>query len=625
MNAGWKAGAGFRVHVILSLAMLVVIVVVAGTYPGSKASGAAATAIPKVTAMAQVTHDGLRKTGLIADDEHLYVTEWPGASRVIAKIAVPGGQRTVITEVAGKVASTASSATASSSYLTNAKFSKSGSSYAATEKSSSIRLSNLGVLDVSPDGKTLLVASKASRTGDDEFWTMPLKAGTPERVGDLSGRDADWSVDGKDLAYGKGSVLYLTDSAGSEAHALYGANGSVFAPRFSPDGQRIRFSVSNAEENTTSLWEVGRDGSNPHELLTGWPYKTTACCGSWTADGRYYIFQATQTLPNTTTIITALWAMDGVDVNAAPAQLTGAPMSFGNVFPARDNKNIWAIGVQPAGEVVKYDPRAKKYVPVLAGVSATDLDFSADDKWVTYVTVPDGALWRSRANGTERLQLTPAGERAALPHWSPDGKQIAYVSMQPGDSWKISLVPTAGGKAEPILSEDGSQIDANWSPDGMRLMFGDFAHDAGGLSIRVLDLKTHATTIIPGSKGLFSPRWSPDGRYIAALSPDNTALMLFDFNTQAWSKWLAEQGTVNYPVWSADSKYLYFDDFVSGAESIRRVKVGESEPQLVFELGAIERYPGQLGLWTGRAADGSWMFVRDRSTQEVYQLSMELP
>ncbi len=187
------------------------------------------------------------------------------------------------------------------------------------------------------------------------------------------------------------------------------------------------------------------------------------------------------------------------------------------------------------------------------------------------------------------------------------------------------MVSAGGGTSQEILAERGSQIDANWSPDGTRLMFGDFAHDAGGLSIRILDFNTHKTETIPGSEGLFSPRWSPDGRYIVALSPDNTTLRLFDFESKKWSNWLTEPaGTVNYPVWSADSEYLYFDDLINGDESIRRVKVGESQPELVFVLGTIDRYPGGLGNWTGRAADGSWMFVRDRSTQEVYQLNLEL-
>jgi Tol biopolymer transport system component len=101
--------------------------------------------------------------------------------------------------------------------------------------------------------------------------------------------------------------------------------------------------------------------------------------------------------------------------------------------------------------------------------------------------------------------------------------------------------------------------------------------------------------------------------------------MLFDFQSKQWTKWISASGAVNYPVWSADSKYLYFDDLVDGAESIRRVKVGENQAESVIEVGAMDRYTGALGIWTGRAPDGSWMFVRDRSTQEVYQLSLELP
>ncbi len=103
-------------------------------------------------------------------------------------------------------------------------------------------------------------------------------------------------------------------------------------------------------------------------------------------------------------------------------------------------------------------------------------------------------------------------------------------------------------------------------------------------------------------------------------------MVLFDYKTRKWSLWLSEPaGAVSYPVWSADSKYLYFDDSVSDEESIRRIKVGENRAERVFKLEGIERYPGPFGLWSGRMRDGSWMFVRDRSTQEVYQLTLELP
>jgi Tol biopolymer transport system component len=577
-----------RIALFLALVAVIGFVVVAGVL-SVRARGAASVPAAKVTSITQITHDGFRKTHLLASDSQLYVTEVPAAQRVIAKVSLPESNRSLVASP----------------------------------------FSNLQALDLSPDHTKLLVAPIQAGSSDDEFWTLPVAAGSPERIGKLAGRDAAWSADGQHLVFSKGSVLCLAAANGTQVHELYTATGSVFGPHFSPDGKRIRFTVSDAASNTTALWEVAQDGSNPHALLANWQYASTACCGNWTADGRYYIFQASQNLPNTSTTLTALWALPESTTNNGTSRivrLTSGPMSFGNASLARDNSKMWAIGVQPAGEVVKYDRGSKKFIPVIAGVSATDLAFSFDGKWVTYVAIPEGTLWRSRANGTDRLQLTSAPDQAALPVWSPDGKQIAFVSMKSGQSWKLYLVPAGGGTPQEVLSEAGSQIDANWSADGSRLMFGDFNHDQGGLSIRILDFKSHKIEKVPGSDGLFSPRWSPDGRYIAAISPDNTTLKRYDFQTQTWSNWLLESaGTVSYPVWSADSKYLYFDDLVNGDESIRRIKVGDSQPELAFVLAALDRYPGALGTWSGRAADGSWMFVRDRSTQEVYQLSLELP
>lgn len=585
MTTVYRKGSTLKAGSCLAALAIVGTLAAAGTFRGRDA-GASAPALPKVTAVTQFTHDGISKTNLLADDSNLYVTEWPAARHVVAKVSLSRSERSLV----------------------------------------SSPFPNLQALDLSPDRSKLLVSPIQGGSGDNEFWTLPVAAGTPKRVGNLTGRDAAWSADGAELAFGKGPALYLASATGTQVREVFTANGSVFAPRFSPDGRRIRFTVSDVAQNKTSIWEVGRDGSKPHALLTDWQFASTSCCGNWTPDGRYYIFQATQSSPTT---ITTLWASPdsapGTDRSLAVVPLTSGPISFGNASPASDNKSIWAIGVQPAAEAVKYDSTKKEFMPLVSGVSATDLDFSSDGKWVTYVAIPEGTLWRCRANGTDRLQLTTAPERAALPHWSPDGKQIAYVSVQPGRAWKIVLIPAGGGTSQELLPENRGQIDANWSPDGSRIMFGGL-HDAEGLNIRIVDVKTQKAQIVPGSDGLFSPRWSPDGRYLAALSLDFTTVKLYDFESRKWSDWLTEPaGAVSYPVWSADSKSLYFDDLVTDEESIRRVKVGENHADRVFTLEGIARYPGPFGLWTGRAADGSWMFVRDRSTQEVYRLSVELP
>jgi len=556
------------------------LVVAAGSAVCAEHPSETTASTPRVISITQLTHDGVSKRNLLSDDTNLYVTELPSTGRVLAKFTLPGASRSLIPST----------------------------------------FSNVQALDISPDRTNLLVAPV--RSGNSEFWTMSVNTGSPRKLGDLVGREASWSADGHQLVFAKGSTLYTANADGTGQREVFTTEGSVFAPRLSPDGKRIRFTVGNTAQSTTAIWEVNRDGSQVHAVLNGWQHASSACCGQWTADGRYYIFQVTETSP---TAVTTLWALPDSDSATTPVELTRGPMSFGSASPSADNKRIWAIGVQPTGQAVKYNADTKEFVSLLSGVSATDIDFSSDGKWATYVSVPEGTLWRCRTDGSDRLQLTSAPERAALPRWAPDGKKIVYVRMQPGKPWRVALVSPQGGKPEDVLEENRNQIDANWSSDGTRIMFS-YLHAEQGINIRILNLKTHEVSDVPGSEGLFSPRWSPNGRYIAALSPDFTKVMLFDYQTQKWSNWLTEPaGAVSYPVWSADSKYLYFDDLVTDEESIRRVKVGETQTERVFKLEGIERYPGPFGLWSGRMADGSWMFVRDRSTQEIYQLSVVLP
>src|SRR5436190_382263 len=452
---------------------------------------------PKVAAVIQITHDGISKANLVSDESHHYVIESPASRHVVTTLSLPNAERVVISSA----------------------------------------FPDVQALDISADRTKLLVSRLQGAAGENEFWTLPINAGLPQRLADSTGRYATWSSDNKHLAFVKGSTIFLANADGSAARELYTASGSMFSPRFSPDGKHIRFSVGNAVQNTTSIWEVEINGSHSHALMGGWEHASAACCGNWTANGAYYIFQVTQTSPSN---LTTLWAIADPNTSgkATPFQLTKGPISFGNALASRDNRRVWALGVQPTGEAVRYDPAQQKFIPLLSGVSATDL---------------------------------------------------------------------------------------NYSSDGTRIMFG-YMHDAEDLNIEILDLKSRQTDVVPGSQNLFSPRWSPDGRYVAALSPDFTKVLLFDHKTNKWSVWLSEPaGSVSYPVWSADSKYIYFDDLVSDEESIRRIKVGENRPERAFKLEGIERYPGPFGLWSGRMRDGSWMFVRDRSTQEVYQLTLELP
>src|SRR3989442_835700 len=98
---------------------------------------------------------------------------------------------------------------------------------------------------------------------------------------------------------------------------------------------------------------------------------------------------------------------------------------------------------------------------------------------------------------------------AWLPRWSPDGKQIAFQGMTRDKPWAMYLISAGGGHPEEVAPGLG---DIGWSPDGQSLVFGDtrLVSEPGpshGLAIHVMDLKTRQVSTLPGSEGLYSPRW----------------------------------------------------------------------------------------------------------------------
>jgi Tol biopolymer transport system component len=169
---------------------------------------------------------------------------------------------------------------------------------------------------------------------------------------------------------------------------------------------------------------VNVDGTNAHSLMPGWHNPPSECCGRWTPDSRYYMF-----LQEKTGDIWALpersgWTRRG---KAVPVQLTSGPVFFYRMAPSVDGTKLFAAGAISRGELVRYDEVSRQFVPYLSGISAGELSFSRDRQWVAYVSYPEDTIWRSRIDGSDRLQLTYS-TAATLPRWSPDGSKIAFIS-----------------------------------------------------------------------------------------------------------------------------------------------------------------------------------------------------
>jgi Tol biopolymer transport system component len=289
--------------------------------------------------------------------------------------------------------------------------------------------------------------------------------------------------------------------------------------------------------------------------------------------------------------------------------------------PSVDGKKLFVQGWQPRGELVRYDSRSSHFVPYLGGISAMGMDFSQDGQWMAYNDATDGTLRRSKVDGSQRLQLVFPPMVAYLPRWSPDGRQIAFFGHPPGEHFQIYAIPAEGGSPDLLYHNDTNLADPVWSPDGKSLAFGENSLNNQGSAIYTLDLKTRSATKLPGSDGLYSPRWSPNGRYIAAISLDSLRLMLFDLTTQKWKE-LAKI-FVAYPTWSRDGRYLYFDGTLDNKESFFRVQSSDGKLERLFSLDGFQAAGGAFGNWSGLAPDGSPLLVRDASIQEIYALDWE--
>ncbi len=540
---------------------------------------------PRITGFTQITHDNLSKGGIVTDGERLYFQEFHGEQVVVAQVSAAGGETSILP----------------------------------------IPFGNVALFDMADDGSALLVGGFEGFPKDFPLWSAPLPTGSPQRLNDLSGLGAAWSKDRSRTVVAKGSDVYLAAGNGSQPRKLTTVNGAALGFRFSPDGRRLRFVIIDARNDSSALWEVNRDGSGLHALLPGWNQTARECCGAWTADGKYYIFQSQREGR------TNLWLLPEQRRWFAeppkPVQLTNGPLNFSWPAVSRDGKKIFAVGSQPRTEVERYRAQSG-FTTYLEGVSATDLAFSRNGQFVAYVSVPEGSLWRSRADGTQRLQLTAPPFQAALPRWSPDGKLIVFMGRSANANWRAYMIASGGGTTDDVLPSADVGFDPGWSPDGKAIVLtlnvaGDPPVTPSGPGIAIADLLTKKVSLLQGAARLFSPRWSPDGRYIAAVTDDTWKLELFDRVTQKWSELTAMP--TGYPSWSHDGTYLYFNTTLVDDPAFFRIRISDRKLERLVSLKGLRSFEGEFGEWTGLAPDDSLLVLRDTSSQEIYALSWQAP
>ena len=540
------------------------------------------TGSPQVLGYSQITHDGIAKGEMYTDGERLYFMELQGDHIAVSQVSIAGGETSVVPTP----------------------------------------FENAYVADVASDGSVLLVGSFHGTAKSAELWSVPLPSGAPRRLGDFVANSATWSPVESRLFYSRGPDIFQAKSDGSQPRKIATVGSQVFSLRLSPDGQRLRFDVVDTRDGSSAIWELQANGSNLHPLLPAWKSEPNECCGKWTPDGRYYLFQSVH---DGRTDIWALPEKSWWSRQPKPVQLTNGPLNFSAPTPSRDGKRIFTVGAQPRCELVRFDGKSG-FAPYLGGTSIRDLTFSPDGKWIAYVTVPEHQLWKSKIDGSERRQLTFESVTVGLPRWSPDGTQLVFMGQTPKTGWRAYLIASDGSGLREMIPGAQAGYDPNWSPDGKSVVL--TLNEAGspssltdGPGIAIFDLQSGKLSPMPGAKQMFSPRWSPDLRYISAITADSQKLMLFDRVSQQWQELVSLP--IGYPSWSHDGKSIYFDTTLTEDPALFRLRLSDRKLERLVSLNGMRRYWGDLGSWTGLTPDDSPLLIRDVSSQEIYAIDWQ--
>lgn len=493
---------------------------------------------------------------------------------------------------------------------------------------------NTRIFDLSPDHSEFLIGQLTHRGEETALWLWPVQGGAPRRLGDVTAQEAVWSPKGDLIAYVEGESIQLTDAQGNHVRELARFHPAPHSLVWSPDGKRLRFTQTNLLEGTDSMWEMDLDRGSPRRVLPEGQHGPHEGSGTWLAGGKYFAFSSGVDLRASLAVDTqaSLWIMEenrGLfgRHTGSPIQLTAGPIAFDHPNAIPNGSRIFAIGSHNEYQLLRIDPKTSAKTAMLAESGATDMDFSLDGQWVVYAARENGTLWKSRIDGSGKVQLTAGATGAFAPHWSPDQKQILFTGFLLDSQPRLYVVSAEGGSPKSVLPSNNkwASVSGDWRTDGRQIVLDvQEMESSREPDIRILDLESGKLTKLLDSDGLIEPRWSADGRYIAALNPKKKQVLLYDCKLEKWSV-LSE---ANFPAalrWSPGGDALYYQDVDEVEESIYRVPMATRETERVVRLGDLLSSGAARGMFTGLSPDGSVYVTVDHGDVDVYAVDLKLP
>jgi Tol biopolymer transport system component len=453
------------------------------------------------------------------------------------------------------------------------------------------------------------------------LWYVPVEDGSPDRIGSFACRLVRRSPDNHWIACVSGTAVILADRDGHRIRQLAAFPFPLENLGWTPDGRALRVSLLNT--SSRDYWEIPLS-SQGNTLAPSTPVRLELgenCCSSWGwfDDGRQFAYMKPGADGEQSLFVRPAHS-SWMDWARSESEIPVKIGALQEVASMKDGTTLYLL-IQGAwrGQLLKYDVSKKGFTTFLPGLTAGYLSFSPDGQWITYID-DHQALWRSRSDGTQALKISGDIQPVQLSSWSPDGKKIAFIGLKPGRPWRIFIVGRDGGEPVEAVTGDDNQGTPTWSPDGRKLAYGNvLCNDTQSCWIRILDLQTGAVEKLPESHGFRTARWSPDGRWIAALVPETHQLMLFDVNHKRWRP-LADAVTGDTVNWSRNSRFVYADSSLAERPIIERFRVLDGRRSTAVSLEEVQKIPGQIDFWFGLDPSDTPFVVHRFNASEVYAM-----
>jgi Tol biopolymer transport system component/DNA-binding winged helix-turn-helix (wHTH) protein len=489
---------------------------------------------------------------------------------------------------------------------------------------------NTMIFDLSPDRTQLLLGSAGNQGDPVALWIWPAHGGVPHRLGDAVASDAAWSPGGDMIAYTEGGQLFTIKKDGSSSRELQKLPGLLHSPAWSGDGQKIRFTVSDREKSTDEMWEAAVNGTGLRRVLQRAPSDLHLATGTWNADQHYFLFTAGADSPfdQVTHSVSNLWVSRETggwfSRQKQPIQLTQGPIAFGFLTGSVDSNRFFAMGSHPELQLLRIDPHSSAMNMILPDAGVSDVDVTPNGEWLVYSLREGGALWKSRRDGKERVELTASSPGSLGPQWSPDEKEILFTAYFLAKQPQLYVVPSDGGTPRALLPEgsSGSVRSGDWSSDGKQILFDHFEH--GVSDVRILERSSGKVETLPDSRDLVQPRWSPDGKHIAAIQSKTRDILVYAVDAKKWAL-LAETIDPQGMRWSAESNFVYYQEMADPEQAVFRVRLGKTTPEKVFGFANYLGLMASQCHFTGVAPDGSIYATVDRGGTDIYALDLRFP